>query len=57
MNPQRNPAGLSALAVMVLVWIFTLLNVEIPTEVAAAMVGLVAGGVSYFNPKESEHGT
>lgn len=53
-NREGNPAGLSALAVMVLVWVLSLLNVDIPTEVAAAAVGLVAGVVSYFNPRESE---
>lgn len=54
MNRENNPAGLSALAVMVLVWVLSLLGVDIPEAVAAAAVGLVAGVVSYFNPRESE---
>lgn len=54
MTPENNPAGLSALAVMVLVWVLSLIGVDIPTEVAAAAVGLVAGIVSYFSPRETE---
>ncbi len=51
MNRRQNPAGLSAAAVTVLVWIGLLAGVDIPAEVAVSIVGLVAGGVSYFTPR------
>ena len=51
MNVQQNPAGLSAMAVTVLVWAALQFGVEIPADVAAAIVGIVAGGVSYFTPR------
>lgn len=51
MNTRQNPAGLSAMATTVIVWAALQAGVEIPAEVAAAIVGLVAGGVSYFSPR------
>lgn len=51
MNARQNPAGLSAMAVTVLVWAALQAGVQIPAEVAAAIVGLVAGTVSYFTPR------
>lgn len=51
MNRQQNPTGLSAMAVTVLVWIALQAGIEIPAEVAASIVGVVAGVVSYFTPR------
>lgn len=51
MNRQQNPAGLTALGVTVLVWIASVAGLTIPQEVAAAVVGLTAGVVSYFSPR------
>lgn len=51
MNTKQNPAGLSALAVTVIVWAALQVGLEIPPEVAAAIVGLAAGAVSYFTPR------
>ena len=52
MTPAQNPAGLSAMAVTVIVWAALQAGVEIPAEVAAAIVGLSAGAVSYFTPRQ-----
>ena len=51
MNTKQNPTGLTALAVTVLVWVALQLGVDLPAEVAVAIVGLAAGGVSYFTPR------
>ena len=51
MNTRQNPAGLSAAATTVLVWTALQLGVEIPAEVAAAIVGIIATAVSYFTPR------
>lgn len=51
MNARQNPTGLSAMAVTVLIWIALQAGVDIPAEVAVSIVGLVAGGVSYFTPR------
>ena len=48
---ERHPAGLTALGVTVLVWAATQLGVEIPADVAAALVRPVAAGVTYFTPR------
>lgn len=52
MNRRQNPTGLSAMAVTVLIWAALQAGVEIPAEVAVAIVGLVAGGVSYLTPRD-----
>lgn len=48
---QQHPTGLAALASTVLVWVVQQAGVDMPAEVAAAVVGLVAGVVSYFTPR------
>lgn len=52
MNARQNPTGLSAMATTVLVWVALKAGVEIPAEVAVSIVGLVAGAVSYFTPRD-----
>ena len=39
------------MAATVLIWGASLAGVEVPGEVAAAIVGLAAGLVSYFTPR------
>lgn len=54
MNPKQNPTGLAAMGTTVLVWAAIQVGVELPNLVAAAIVGLVAGAVSYFTPRHPE---
>lgn len=51
MNTTQNPAGLTALAVMVLVWAGGLAGLDIPAEIAAAIVALTTALVSKFTPR------
>lgn len=51
---RQHPTGLAAAATTVLVWIVAQAGVDMPPEVAAATVGLVAGVVSYFTPRNAE---
>lgn len=48
--------GLTVVAgavVTVLVWIATLNNLEVPSEVAAAVTTIIAGVIAYFVPAKS----
>ncbi|WP_320672395.1 hypothetical protein [Patulibacter defluvii] len=49
----NHPAGLAAAAVTVLVWLASVLGLDLPPEVAAAIVGLAVGAVSLRAPRFS----
>lgn len=51
MSPRQHPAGLSALAATGLVLLAARFQVELSGEEAAVLVGLVAGLVSKFTPR------
>ena len=50
---NNHPTGLSAAAATVIVWIATQAGLEVTPEVAAAFVGVIAGIVSYFTPRNA----
>lgn len=48
---QQHPTGVAAFGATVLIWIAGQAGLEIPPDVAAAIVGLAAAGVSCFTPR------
>lgn len=47
----EHPTGAAALATTVLVWVAQTIGLDLPAEVAASIVGLVAVIVSAFTPR------
>lgn len=47
----NHPTGITAALTTILVWAALQLGVEIPTEVAVAIVGVLTTIVSYFTPR------
>lgn len=47
----QHPTGTAAAATTVLIWLAATLGLQIPAEVAAAIVGLVAVAVSAVTPR------
>lgn len=50
----QHPTGLTAALTTILVWAALRLGVEIPPEVAVAIVGVVTTIVSYFTPRTTQ---
>ncbi|MBS3928044.1 MAG: hypothetical protein KGZ65_06230 [Sphingomonadales bacterium] len=50
----QHPTGLTAALTTILVWGALKLGVEIPAEVAVAIVGVLTTIVSYFTPRTTQ---
>jgi len=48
---KQHPAGLTACATTVLIWAATQGGIDLTPEVAAAFVGLLTAGVSWYTPR------
>lgn len=51
MNTKQNPAGLTAAAGIVLVWVAKQVGLDLPSDVALNIALLVTVAVSYFSPR------
>lgn len=52
MNPKVAAGGAAGAAVTVIVFVAGQLGLEVPPEVAAALVTLISTGAGYFKPSE-----
>jgi putative flippase GtrA len=50
-QPKVAAGGIGGAAALVIIWVAGLLGLDVPAEVAAAIVGLVSFGVAYFVPQ------
>jgi energy-converting hydrogenase Eha subunit A len=48
---QQHPTGLTAMGTTVLIWVLGACGVDMPPEVAAAVVGLTSALMSAFTPR------
>jgi energy-converting hydrogenase Eha subunit A len=51
---QQHPTGLTAMGTTILIWVLGAAGVDMPPEVAAAVVGLTSALMSAFTPRTAE---